>query len=53
MNAIHEQPSTNWTLVTLAAKAGMSRARFAEAFRNTLGQTPNRWLKQWLTPMSE
>ncbi|GAA3534030.1 AraC family transcriptional regulator [Zobellella aerophila] len=45
--AIHEQPSANWTLVTLAARAGMSRARFAVAFRDTLGQTPGAYLIQW------
>jgi len=47
LNAIHEHPAEPWTLQRLAAEAGMSRARFAKAFRDTVGQTPGDYLTQW------
>ncbi|GGO81401.1 AraC family transcriptional regulator [Marinobacterium nitratireducens] len=45
--AIHEDPAAPWTLAQLASTAGMSRARFALAFRETLGQTAGDYLAQW------
>ncbi|MFC6672223.1 AraC family transcriptional regulator [Marinobacterium aestuariivivens] len=45
--AIHERPAAPWTLESLAAVASMSRARFASAFRETVGQTPGDYLTQW------
>lgn len=47
INAIHAQPAHAWTLETLAALAGMSRARFAANFRDTVGTTPLAYLTEW------
>lgn len=47
IEAMHEQPEHPWTLEMLAAKAGMSRARFAVHFRNTVGVTPFDYLTDW------
>jgi AraC-like DNA-binding protein len=47
INAMHEEPARSWTLADLAAVAGMSRARFALHFRQTVGQTPGNYLAEW------
>ena len=47
IEAMHERPEHAWTLEMLAAKAGMSRARFAVHFRNTVGVTPFEYLTDW------
>ncbi|UTW12742.1 AraC family transcriptional regulator [Marinobacterium rhizophilum] len=47
LNALHELPQHPWTLAQMATEAGMSRARFASAFRDTVGQTPRDYLTQW------
>ncbi len=47
MLAMHEHPEQPWTVDTLAAAAGMSRARFALAFRDTVGATPLDYLTDW------
>ncbi|MCF7222188.1 AraC family transcriptional regulator [Marilutibacter chinensis] len=44
LTAMHESPQRAWTLPALAACAGMSRSRFAEAFARTVGQTPAAYL---------
>lgn len=44
LTAMHDAPGTPWTLPMLAARAGMSRSRFAEAFARTVGQTPAAYL---------
>ncbi|MDR5900787.1 cupin domain-containing protein [Halomonas icarae] len=36
--ALHDRPEADWTLNGLAREAGMSRARFASLFRDTVGQ---------------
>lgn len=45
--AIHDDPAHGWTLESLAAVAGMSRARFAAYFREVLGMTPGDYLTRW------
>lgn len=45
--AIHESPAEPWTLETLAARAGMSRSAFADAFRVAVGSTPGGYLQAW------
>ncbi len=45
--AMHEAPATDWSLDTLAARAGMSRSHFAESFRDTVGSTPGHYLQHW------
>lgn len=47
INIIHAEPAQDWTLDTLADVAGMSRARFAVKFRDTVGLTPGNYLTQW------
>lgn len=45
--AMHERPGHPWTLDELADIAGMSRARFAVNFRETVGVTPLDYLTDW------
>ncbi|BCM23875.1 AraC family transcriptional regulator [Methyloradius palustris] len=46
ISAMHDAPGNNWSLELLAEKAGMSRARFAVHFRDTVGTTPVNHLTQ-------
>jgi AraC-like DNA-binding protein len=41
---LQESPEEAWTVETMAEHAAMSRSKFAELFRDTLGQTPNDFL---------
>lgn len=45
--AMHEQPSHDWSLDSLASQAGMSRSVFASSFRDAIGATPGSYLQQW------
>lgn len=45
--AMHEAPARNWTLDSLAATAGMSRARFAAHFSRCVGAPPGEYLASW------
>lgn len=47
LEAIHRQPAHDWDLPAMAAKAGMSRARFADHFRNVVGKPPADYLASW------
>ncbi|MDR7334264.1 AraC family transcriptional regulator [Roseateles asaccharophilus] len=47
LTAAHARPGDAWTLERLAAEAGMSRSRFAEAFREVVGSTPADYLADW------
>jgi AraC-like DNA-binding protein len=47
IETMHVRPEHPWTLEMLAAKAGMSRARFAVHFRDTVGITPFDYLTDW------
>ena len=47
INAMHAEPARAWSLEDLAATAGMSRARFAAKFRDTVGMTPGSYLGEW------
>lgn len=47
VKAMHDQPAHPWTLDELADLAGMSRARFAVNFRETVGATPMDYLTDW------
>ncbi len=40
LTAIHSQPAFDWNLHAMADKAGMSRARFADHFREIMGKHP-------------
>lgn len=45
--AIHARPEHAWRLEELAARAHLSRARFAGRFRQVLGCTPGEYLLGW------
>lgn len=45
--ALHDAPGAPWTTDMLAARAGMSRSKFMDSFRETLGRTPMAYLGQW------
>ena len=47
ITAMHDAPGDAWTLDTLAARAGMSRARFAAHFHHVVGLTPGHYLTRW------
>jgi AraC-like DNA-binding protein len=47
LQAMHEDASHPWTVPELAGISGLSRAAFARAFRDTLGQAPLQYLTDW------
>lgn len=47
LTGMHTSPGGAWSLAAMAAEASMSRSRFAEAFRETVGQTPADYLADW------
>ncbi len=44
---LHAQPAKHWTLDTLAAEAGMSRAALAARFAHLVGHGPMHYLALW------
>lgn len=51
--AMHDHPGEPWTLARMAQRAGMSRTAFANAFRETLGQTPADYLTGWRIALAQ
>jgi AraC-like DNA-binding protein len=47
LQAMHENAAHPWTVPELAAISGLSRAAFARAFRDALGQAPMQYLTEW------
>lgn len=47
LSAVHAEPARRWTLEAMAAVAGMSRARFAAHFAQTVGAPPGEYLTGW------
>lgn len=47
ISAVHAEPARGWTLEGMAAVAGMSRARFAAHFVQTVGVPPGDYLTGW------
>ncbi|MCE2659492.1 MAG: AraC family transcriptional regulator [Rubrivivax sp.] len=47
ISALHAEPARAWTLDAMAARAGMSRARFAAHFTRTVGIPPGDYLTGW------
>ncbi len=45
--AIHETPEKQWGLEAMADLALMSRSKFAELFKRTVGQSPGDYLIDW------
>jgi AraC-like DNA-binding protein len=44
---MHAEPAHDWTLQTLAERAGMSRSTFALKFKQTVGASPMDYLTRW------
>ncbi|MDD5028738.1 MAG: AraC family transcriptional regulator [Rhodoferax sp.] len=53
LDAIHADPAAERDLVSMAALAGMSRARFAARFREVTGVTPADYLAAWRIMMAQ
>ncbi len=47
LQAIHSKPNAPWTLLALAAEAGMSRTAFAERAKTLLGMAPMHYVTYW------
>ncbi|MFG2110818.1 AraC family transcriptional regulator [Micromonospora chersina] len=47
LRAMHRDPARPWTVATLAAEAGLSRAPFARRFTTLVGQPPLSYLTWW------
>lgn len=47
ISAVHAEPARGWTLESMASVAGMSRARFAAHFVQTVGVPPGDYLTGW------
>lgn len=47
LRSIHERPAHNWTVASLAAVAGLSRAAFARRFAELVGEPPLTYLTNW------
>ena len=47
LRLLHEQVSRPWTVATLAAEVGVSRAAFARRFTELLGEPPMAYLTTW------
>jgi AraC-like DNA-binding protein len=47
LEAMHRDPARPWTVATLAARAGLSRAPFARRFAERTGQPPLTYLTWW------
>ena len=53
LEAIHREPAHDWNLVSMAAQAGMSRARFADHFRQVVGTPPAAYLASWRVMLAQ
>ena len=47
LKMIHQDPAQAWTLNSLAAQVGVSRAALARRFQEVVGQSPMAFLTQW------
>lgn len=47
LRRIHEQPGRAWTVESLAAVAGLSRAAFSRRFTKLVGEPPLTYLTRW------
>ncbi|GAA1961414.1 AraC family transcriptional regulator [Kitasatospora viridis] len=47
LTAIHAEPAAQWTVASLAAEAGLSRAGFARRFAELVGEPPLAYLTRW------
>ncbi|EDQ32731.1 AraC-type DNA-binding domain-containing protein [Hoeflea phototrophica DFL-43] len=44
---MHREPGHDWSVETLASRAGMSRSAFAARFSELVGETPLKYLTKW------
>ncbi len=51
--ALHESPSAEWNLETMASEAKMSRSAFATHFKKQLGLAPGEYLTQWRLTLAQ
>jgi AraC-like DNA-binding protein len=47
LKMLHKEPAYAWTLDSLAAKVGLSRAALARRFHEVVGEPPMTFLKNW------
>ncbi len=47
LRIMHDDPAHSWTLESLAAEAGASRASLARRFQGLVGEAPMTFLKNW------
>lgn len=47
LTAMHDDPAASWTVESLAARAGLSRAAFARRFATLVGEPPMAYLTRW------
>ncbi|MGW7069044.1 AraC family transcriptional regulator [Streptomyces sp. NPDC054855] len=47
LSAMHDDPAATWTVESLAARAGLSRAAFARRFAALVGEPPMAYLTRW------
>jgi AraC-like DNA-binding protein len=47
LTAMHADPANSWTVESLAARAGLSRAAFAKKFNTMVGEPPLTYLTRW------
>lgn len=52
LRAVHERPADPWTVESLGAHAGLSRAAFARRFTAMVGQPPLTYLTWWRLTMA-
>jgi len=50
---IHRAPENDWNLENMAQLALMSRSKFAQTFKDTLGQTPADYLLAWRVSLAQ
>lgn len=53
LTALHDSPADQWTLHSMAERAGMSRSSFAAHFKRTIGTTPASYLTDWRITLAQ
>ena len=53
IKAIHEAPEQSWSLESLAKLASMSRSKFAELFKERVGQTAGDYILEWRVALAQ
>lgn len=53
LTALHDNPSREWRVETLASEASMSRSKFAKKFRDLVGISPAVYVAEWRLTLAE